>query len=134
MGRNKTNQLKKKKYISGGNSEESSNSFARSNQCLVPNDVIFSTNNYRKNSNDFETIINTKEIANLKKKPTNGNIASGISDMKRRNKQQEMSSESFIGLGNSQTNSNEKLPDGNMKTRDQMRTKYNSFKNSPLSK
>ena len=67
MGRNKTNQLKKKKYISGGNSEESSNSFARSNQCLVPNDVIFSTNNYRKNSNDFETIINTKEIANLKK-------------------------------------------------------------------
>ena len=54
--------------------------------------------------------------------------------MKRRNKQQEMSSESFIGLGNYQTNSNERLPDGNMKTRDQIRTKYNSFKNSPLSK
>ena len=130
-GRNKTNQLKKKKFISGGNSEDSSNSFTRSNQCLVPNDIIFSTNQYRKNSNEFETIINAREMANLKK-PNVNNITAGISNLKRRNKQNEMKTESFAGLGSSISNSNENLLEGKLKGRDYIKTKYNSFKSSPL--
>lgn len=131
MGRNKTNQLKKKKYASGGHSEDSTNSLSRSNQCIVPNDIIFSTNQYRKNSAEFETIVNAREIANYNK-PAMNSINAGISNLKRRNKQQELKSESFSGLGNSLASNNERLFEGKYKGRDQIKTKYNSFKNSPL--
>ena len=124
----------KRKINTDHNSEESSNSnsLTRSNQFAAPNDFIFSTSQYKKNSKDFETILNIKEAANFRRKPNNQNIATGISNMKRRNRKQDLIPDVFSGFGSSFSHSNDKLPDGNMRGRDQIKTKYNSFKNSPL--
>ena len=135
-GRNKIGTFKKKKSVSGNNSSDSlsnSNSLTRSNKFVMSNDFVFNASQYNRNNKNFDTVLNIKEALNQKRKPANGNIISGLSNMKRRRKQQEFMSQDHSIFGNSLRNSNDGLPDNSaFRGRDHLRTKYNSFKNSPL--
>ena len=133
-GRNKIGTLKKKKSVSGNNSSESlSNSLTLRNKFIVSNDFVFNASQYNRNNKNFDTVLSIKEALNQKRKPANSGIISGLSNMKRRKKQQEFMSQDHSIFGNSLRNSNDGLPDNNaFKGRDHLKTKYNSFKNSPL--
>lgn len=86
IGRNKSNQLKRKKFGSNSNSQNSSNSnsLTRSNKFIVPNDFIFNTSQYQRGGNNLEGAFNIKEALNNNRKPNNNGILAGLSNMKRR--------------------------------------------------
>ena len=89
VNRNRPNNKIKKKYITNGNSENSSNSesLGRGNKAKI-NDFIFSTSQYQASGKDFETILNVKDAIGYNRRPNNKDIVAGLSSMKRRKKQQ----------------------------------------------
>lgn len=130
-GRNKNNQFKRKKFGSNNTSQNSSNSLARSNKFIVSNDFIFSSNQYHRGSGNLDNIMSIQDAINNTRKPNNG-IINGLSNMKRRKKQQEINANEIQSFGSSFRGSNDRLPEEKHQVRDYFKTRYNSFKNSPL--
>jgi len=122
------------KSATGANSENSSNSnsLTRSNKFVVSNDFIFSASQFQRNNKNFDTIMSGNEPPIINRKQGNNAIISGLSNMKRRKKQQEFMSQDQSIFGNSLWSSNEGIQDTALRGRDHIRTRYNSFKNSPL--
>lgn len=132
-GRNRPNQLKKKKFgTNTGSNSSSNNSLTKSNKYIISNDFIFTSNQYMRSNNNFDTSLSVNEPFNNKSKPVNSGIVSGLSNMKRRKKQQEFASNNIPSFGSSFRTSNERFPENPAHNRDYIKTRYNSFKNSPL--
>jgi len=110
-GRNKGSQIKKKKFGSYNASQSSSTSgsFTRSNKFLASNDFAFNTSQYRRSNKNFDTSFDIKGVVNNQRKPINNAIASGLSNLKRRKRQQEIGPNGVLSFRNSFHNSNASL-------------------------
>jgi len=111
VGRNKGSQIRKKKFGSYNGSQNSSNpgSMTRSNKFLASNDFVFNTSQYRRSNKNFDTSFEIKGVVNHQRRASNNAIVNGLSNLKRRKKQQDLTTSGIPSFRNSFHSSNASL-------------------------